>query len=752
MISIMKNYCLFLAILFCFFQMNADNVKTVTVSFDKNDFNMEYDDEGLLHISSYKHIIDYGDDYTLPGLPKIPVNAIIPEGYSYVGYDVNQHKTSFLDNVIVAAVPVAVPTNSSAAIQPQIIDYADSYYPKASVELIDTSDYGSQKTVSFLVSPFEYDASNKKLNFVDEFTLNIHLKPVVAKKKSFANRRVNDVIKNIIVNPEDIKVNPTKSVFSESALDFIEYVIITSSALEDAFEPLVTWKTTKGVRAKVVTTEYIDSHYEGATSQLKIKNCLFDLYLNNGLKYALLGGDDTVVPAQGCYGNVDDKKIDENIPTDLYYACFAGTFNWDANGNGIYGELTDSIDLSPYIFVTRAPVRTVSHTSAFVGKILEYEKDPKSSEWSNTILTGGSELHHAGDVEVLGDVIYNNYIKTYWKGKRTRFYDTATDFVENAEYDFTAGNIQEQLSRGYNFVSILTHGDPTSWQTEKGRGYLSSDGSSLNMEKFSIITTIACLTNAFDSSSIYGPVDPCLSESFIRNANNGVVAYLGGSRFGWFALGWNNVIPITYSLRYEALFYKSLFSPEIADKHFGSLVALVKASMKNLCNTDGSNRWVQFCLNPIGDPEMPVFIDTPKSLGDVTVTRETNRITVNTNVPDCRICVTDYNGGVYFKTISDVQNATFTEVPSVANVCITKQGYLPVVYVVSDNNVYLQNETITEKRNVIADNVVIGSDVTTNKASGPVSINGQTLIKAKSVTLDNGIIIEDNAYLILKND
>lgn len=81
MISIMKNYCLFLAILFCFFQMNADNVKTVTVSFDKNDFNMEYDDEGLLHISSYKHIIDYGDDYTLPGLPKIPVNAIIPEGY-----------------------------------------------------------------------------------------------------------------------------------------------------------------------------------------------------------------------------------------------------------------------------------------------------------------------------------------------------------------------------------------------------------------------------------------------------------------------------------------------------------------------------------------------------------------------------------------------------------------------------------------------------------------------------------------------
>lgn len=66
-----------------------------------------------------------------------------------------------------------------------------------------------------------------------------------------------------------------------------------------SFEPLLKWKRMKGLYSKIITMEDIESDYEGDGIQLKLKNCLYKLYRNNGLQYVLLGGDDTVVPVRG---------------------------------------------------------------------------------------------------------------------------------------------------------------------------------------------------------------------------------------------------------------------------------------------------------------------------------------------------------------------------------------------------------------------------------------------------------------------
>lgn len=578
---------------------------------------------------------------------------------------------------------------------------------------------------------------------------------------SRADGRMRDVVRSIIVNaddlddfhgaslPTDVGTKTDTNADNDTDHDLIDYVVITSSGLKESFGPLIEWKRTKGVRARIITMEDISNDYEGNTVQLKIKKCIRDLYANNGLKYVLLGGDDTVVPVQGCYGKAGEA-LDMTIPTDLYYGCFSGDFNWDADGDGIYGENTDKVDLTPAVFVTRAPVRTASHVIAFVDKILRYEKTPTANGWNNNILMAGNRLFSDGDAEAKGEILFSKYISPCWNGGRKRFYDTTTDFSGGEAYDVTAANLQNQLSQGYAFVDMMTHGSQTEWATETGDSYSSSYGSSLNGGKFTIITTNACKTNAFDSSENIGTQDPCLSESLIRNANSGVVAYLGCSRSGWGIKGKED---IGTSLQYEAQFYKALLSSTITDKNFGVIVAAAKSAMASLCKHNPTYRCVQYGLNPIGDPEMPVFIDTPQSFTDVSVKKNATSLTVNTNVPDCRICVMDSNGGVYYSVFENAQNAIFFNVPSNVSVCVTKQGYIPEVVNISNDIVYIQNETVIGPAYINAETVKIGSHVTSSKPTGMATIGyGEVIINADTVIVEDGTIISNGANLNIHNN
>ena len=71
--------------------------------------------------------------------------------------------------------------------------------------------------------------------------------------------------------------------------DSIDYLLITNGDLSAGFEPLLEWKTRKGLKTAMITVDEISENYEGASIQLKIKQCLFDYYTNHGLKWVLLG-------------------------------------------------------------------------------------------------------------------------------------------------------------------------------------------------------------------------------------------------------------------------------------------------------------------------------------------------------------------------------------------------------------------------------------------------------------------------------
>lgn len=717
--------------------------ETFSLHFSESDYSYNYDEQGNLVITANDPMTSYSEADE-PGLPFVATNIAIPRGKRYLSSSAQCIKRLIKSNVNLAPGPMVVPTDGSVETIPQNeIVYEEKVYPTYNCQYSTTTYWSNTSMLHFLSCPFVYDAAEKNLYFIDTMELTVTTDDQQTNVPKRSQEPNNEFLRSIALNPEAIDETSNDIVALSDVAERIDYVIITSSALKKSFERLLNWKRKKGLYVTIATVEEINSMYPDGDCQLKIKKYLYDLYIHHSLKYVLLGGDNTVVPPRGCYITYSNLDIThENAPADLYYACFDGNFEWNENGNALYGETGDGVNFTQSVYVSRVPVRTVSDTNAFVDKLLSYEQSPC---WSEKILSCGHKLagynsEGKSDAECKGDKIYEEVIEPYWNGIRTKFYDTYTDFAGGADYDLTPASLMKELSQGYAFMDMATHGSPTAWGLERDSLYSSMHGRIQTNICSTIITTTSCHTNAFDSSHVGYP-DPCLSESFIRNSHSGIVAYLGSSREGIEYSGGS----LGPSCQYDLQFYKNLFSSTIIDKNYAKIVALAKAAMVTKCSWYSSERWLQLAINAVGDPEMPIFTSKPQNFDNVKIYRSSNNTTyVDSGIEGCRICVMSENdnGNSFYKVYENVRTVSLDNLPVSCSICITKQGYIPCQY-----RIYLlQNETLEGTNTYSYDEVRIGSSLTSAKVSGPVTIkSGITEIKASTVIIDAGTRIEKNA-------
>jgi hypothetical protein len=118
-----------------------------------------------------------------------------------------------------------------------------------------------------------------------------------------------------------------------------------------------------------------------------------------------------------------------------------------------------------------------------------------------------------------------------------------------------------------------------------------------NNGRFGLGYSIGCWTTAFDYDAV--------AEHYVRNPQGGGVAFIGNSSYGWGAPGNPR---FGYSDRFDAQFFHELFSAP--EPHVGEVLAQAKRHFIPYSREANVYRWHQYCLNLMGDPEMPVHTDT----------------------------------------------------------------------------------------------------------------------------------------------
>lgn len=277
-----------------------------------------------------------------------------------------------------------------------------------------------------------------------------------------------------------------------------------------------------------------------------------------------------------------------------------------------------------------------------------------------------------------------------------------------------------------------------------------------------IITTTACTTNAFDSYYNYGSIPNvgCLGTTFIRNSK-GALAYLGCSRASIFKKAKSNRPLSGESFDYEKSFYKYLFADSsTVDKNYARIVAFAKADYIPLSNYEPSfYRWIQYGLNPLGDPEMPIFTTTPSTFSSATIAVVTNvtrsELHVNSKVENSRICVmsADDDGESYYVIRSGVHNAVFENPPKNCNICITKQNYIPKqfrVRYIQDEEIIGINDDVNAVNKISGDIILVGEYVNGTETIGKVTFkSGRIHLDSNEIIFDSGVSFDDDSHVII---
>lgn len=545
------------------------------------------------------------------GEPQLPVKLIhvaLPPGSKVEQVVVTKADSQTLpqDYLIFPAQPPQVLSAMNkpiSLVQPKPAIYGQlKEYPGKLLEFSETGFLGGYELAGILVYPVQYVPVQKKIKFYSHIEFKIYYTPngktplPVKIRPKTVKAVYENIIQHTALHPKATALLLKNDMLLPSLLppgDY-EYVIITDTTFVSAFLPLVNWKTKKGVPAKIVTTGWIYAQYSGYDNAEKVRNFIKDAYQNWGTIWVLLGGDTNVVPARIVWAMNCEAGYypDENdIRCDLYFSDLDGT--WDANGNHTYGEVEDSVDMYPDVFVGRASCSTVSKVQALVTKLLTYELNPPTDYQTKMLffaqILWSSPYTNSG---LAKDLIDETYVPPQ--------FDPITKLYEALGNESKASVIAA-MNDGQNIINHDGHANYDIMGAGSGYLYNSDMDGLYNNPRNSILFSIGCWPAAFDYD--------CIAEHFINNPNGGGVAFIGNSRYGWGSPGNPEY---GYSDRYDREFFAALFARD--SYQIGKAVADMKTSFIPRAQQENVYRWCMYEINLLGDPEMPVWTDTPEYL------------------------------------------------------------------------------------------------------------------------------------------
>ena len=523
-----------------------------------------------------------------PALPAMGAEILLPLGNQALGVEVIPGEGVLLGAgflVEPVAQPVKLTAGPGAAVPPtpdQAIYRSALPFPTAPVREMGTHGFRGYPILVLRLMPVRYLPASGELIWFP------NLKVVV---KTADSRPLSPLFRGL---PKDeaavlARVDNPEAVVSyagagrRTAERAYELLILTTDGLSSSFTALKNYHDARGIPTEIHTTAQV-----GSTDPGDVRDYISQRYLNDGIEYVLIGGDDDLIPARDLFVQSGYGDTVLNMPGDVYYACLDGT--WNNDGDGRYGEPNDGVgggdvDLVAEVYVGRCAAGTTAEVDRFVDKTLWYLNNGHTQP--EKVLLVGEHLGFGGDSEYAA-----NTLEELEDGASTHGYTTVgistTEFsieeLFERDMNWSKSDLVTRINDGVHFLNHLGHG-ARDYAMKLYNGDVLSD---LSNDDLCFVYSQTCLAGRFDDFD-------CWAEHMNIKTDNGAFAVVMNARYGYGA--WSSTDGP--SQRFNREFWDAVFAegmPQISKANQDS-----KEDNIYRINED-CMRWCTYELNLFGDP------------------------------------------------------------------------------------------------------------------------------------------------------
>ena len=379
-----------------------------------------------------------------------------------------------------------------------------------------------------------------------------------------------------------------------------DMLVITSEEWIPSFGEYLNLYNDKGIRTRIVALEDIYASMEGRDEQEQIRNYIIQEYEDNGISMVSLGGDVSIVPYRSLYCWAQEGEEDQ-LPSDMYYACLDGTLNDDNDDR--WGEVGED-DLLPELGIGRLPFNTEAQFETIMHKTFSYLQNPVLGEFTSPIL----------GAEHLGDGYYGSIDMERLIGVNNDYDYTTIGYPEDynfkryyatPQHDFKGGEFRDLIGTGGQYVHHVGHANDdyvAGWYgSSMGNSFFSgNDGINHN---YQIFHSHGCICGDFPRS--------CVLEKMVT-IETGFVVTVGNSRYGWYMPWGDGMAAHIHREMIDAYCHDHIPSVGMALREAKIATAPWVAIPFQLRDEEnGCLRWNIYCLNVLGDAALCPWFEEP---------------------------------------------------------------------------------------------------------------------------------------------
>lgn len=603
------------------------------------------------------------NDYLYPRLPVKPLTILIPYKMDIKDITIQMvDKVSLAKDLNIELGGMVIPLSKQ-----QNKDNLNYSLQQQSIQQTQTTCKSTMKTyflrgyqiLHINLYPVEFDQKTNQINFYKHINVTITFKEGAVRNTYRSSEYDQAIVQQYIDNPSILNTYPLNT-NQDMNNEQYDYVIITNENMKHAqtsytFQDLITQKESKGVTATIITIEEIKNNPDFSVDgtwgdnnpanpfyqypingnkdifddiQARIRNFIRYAYSNWNTKYVLLAGDsdtnnplDIIVPHRGLFADEQGLPLNnatayevDDIPSDVYYACLDGNFNYDADEHfgdapkfNILDDSIDEADLYAEVFVGRACVDSEEEVSNFVKKAITYDELFYDDYFKKIVFLG----------EFLGSQFYFN-----WGGD---YKDLIEPLIPD-QYDLIKLYHKDDSWNSDTYWSLLNENPPLIFNHDGHGSPTSAMGlncpviEEISNEKYYFIYSHTCLAGSFDNCwppDTYYPID-CVAEYFTVETDHGAIGVVMNARYG---LG-SQSSPDSPSGAYDESFFEAIFSKDI--RQLGAANHYSKEQNIWQINENGM-RWAYYETNLFGDPEISIKKPTPQIQVEATITNPINQ-------------------------------------------------------------------------------------------------------------------------------